>query len=126
MSIHDPGGVMIRPFDAWVYLEPPKIARVQAPEATIRGVIEAAKSQLGKPFDQSALWGFLSDQAMEKKRNWRDPTQWYCSELMTWAEESGKLFPWPLVITKDRITPADNLLLINPFMTPENVGEFLQ
>ena len=124
MQTHDPGGVMVRPFDAWVYLEPPKIARVQAPEATVRAIIEAGRSQIGKPFDNSALWGFLSDQVYEKKRNWRDTGQWYCSEFATWSQESGKLFPYPLIVTKDRVSPGDNLLMINPFMSHENIGEF--
>ncbi len=124
-EIHDIGGVMMRPFDAWPYLEPPKVARIQTSEAVARAAIEAARSQLGKPFDHSALWGFLEDQAHEKLRNWRDNGQWFCSELCVWAEEGAKLFSYPLIVTKGRISPADKLLLINPFMRPENIAEFL-
>ena len=122
---HDAGGVLLRPFDAWPYLEPPKIARIQATEAIVRSIIEVARSQIGKPFDNSALWAFLDDQAHQQKRNWRDSGQWFCSELITFAEEQGHLFSYPLVVTKDRVTPGDNLLMINPFMAPENIREFL-
>ena len=76
-SHHDAGGVLLRPFDAWPYLEPPKIARIQATEAIVRSIIEVARSQIGKPFEAIVHYGaFLDDQAHEQKRNWRDSGQW--------------------------------------------------
>jgi hypothetical protein len=122
---HDIGGVIVRPFNAWPYLEPPKIARIQTSDEVVRKAVDAARSQMGKPYDDGALWGFLGDPAREMQRNWRDEGQWYCSELLTWALELAGLWPYPIVVTKDRVSPADNLLLINPFMAPENIADFL-
>ena len=70
-----------------------------------------AMTQLGKPFDNGALNGFLSD-AMPGARNWRDPTVWFCSELVMWAFElsgywGGILSVWP----KNRISPGDMTMI---------------
>lgn len=116
----DPGGVQIRPFDPWPYLNPPLRASLKTDKAD--KIIELAKSQIGKPFDDSALYGFLSSEAGE--RDWREQDKWFCSELVTWACEAGGMFPYPLVALKNRVSPADSLLLFNPFMTPDNIAIF--
>jgi hypothetical protein len=129
-SISDLGGVLIRPFGCWPYLTKPKVARINCSDETADKVIAAAKTQLGKPFDNSAMWGMLNDQAEEKikgtARNWRDPSQWFCSELVAWAMETGGLFPYKLAVMKSRVSPADVLLLANPFLDDENVQEFME
>jgi hypothetical protein len=127
-SIHDLGGVMVRSMQAWPYLTKPKTARVQCSDEVATAVIEIARSQIGKPFDSSALWSFFDDQAVEdivgKERDWRDTKQWFCSELIIFALEQGGLFPYGLVVAKNRITPADVLLMINAFMLADNILEF--
>ena len=72
----------------------------------------AALSQLGKPFDNSALRGFLSDR-LPGQRDWRDTANWFCSEHVTWSCETGGLWGdivsvWP----KDRISPPDFLMVM--------------
>jgi hypothetical protein len=124
-SIKDIGGVRVRPFNAWPYLTTPKVAHLNCPDEVTKKVIDAAKTQLGKPFDSSAMWGMLEDQATEKLRNWRDPAQWFCSEFVAWAMETGGLFPYPLAVMKNRVSPADVLLLANPFMSVANIEEFI-
>lgn len=126
-SWHDAGGVLIRPVNPWPYNAPPKIARLQCSEAVRNLAIDYALSQLGKPFDNGALWRFLDDQGQHKyeRRDWRDPETWFCSELVVRACEVGGLFPYPLAVMKDRVSPGDSLLIFNPFMTEENVREFL-
>lgn len=42
-------------------------------------VIRAARSQVGKPYDLSALFGLLMH------RDWQEPDSWFCSELVAWA-----------------------------------------
>lgn len=126
--IHDDGGVRIRPTEAWPYLTKPKVARIQCSEEVAANVIAVCKTQIGKPFDHSALWAFFDDQATESQcmqvRDWRETSAWFCSELVTWALEQGGLFPYELAVSKNRVTPADVLLMINPFMPADNIIEF--
>lgn len=125
-SLNDIGGVRVRPTPAWPYLTPPKVAHIACSDEVTAHVIAAAKSQVGKPFDTTAMWSMLDDQATEKIRNWRDPNQWFCSELVAWSLETGGLFPYQLAIMKNRVSPADILLIVNPYMTRENITEFLE
>ena len=46
-------------------------------------VIAAARSQVGKPYDLTALFGLLV------RRDWQEPDRWFCSELVAWAFEQG-------------------------------------
>ena len=101
-------GVAIRPNDYEVYgyrrsmtIETPLSEQIMA----------AALSQLGKPFDNSALKGFLSD-APPGKRNPMDNASWFCSELVIWSfETAGYWYPRPSVWPKNRISPSDILML---------------
>jgi hypothetical protein len=124
-SIKDPGGVIIRQFNAWPYLEPPKIARVQCSDDVARKTVDFVRAQIGRPFDKKALWAFLRDRAGAPKtdRNWRDPSAWYCSEVQARGLEVGGLFPYPLIQPKNLISPNTLLIYLNPFIA--NVEEFL-
>ncbi len=126
-SIKDPGGVRCRPFNAWPYLYPPKVARVQTTEDVVRKTIEFARSQEGVPFDNSALYHFLRDRAGLKPlgRDWRNPNQWFCSEYALRCPEFGGLFAYPLIVPKDVVSPNDDLIFFNPFMLADNIMEFL-
>jgi hypothetical protein len=126
-SIKDVGGVLIRPFNAWPYKFPPKIARVQCSDDVVRKTIEFARSQIGKPFDNAALYHFLRDRAglPVVGRDWRDPSQWFCSEYQLRCPEVGGLFPYPLITRKDVVSPNDCLIYFNPFMSPDNIREFI-
>jgi len=44
-----------------------------------QAVIDAAMSQLGKPYDLTALFGLLLH------RDWQQSSKWFCSELVAWA-----------------------------------------
>ena len=44
-----------------------------------QGVIEAARSQVGKEYDWTALFGILL------RRNWQEDDSWFCSELVAWC-----------------------------------------
>ncbi len=122
----DVGGVIIRPFDAWPYMRPPKTARVQCSEEVRDRAIAWARTQLGKPFDKKALYAFLRDRVglPAEGRPWRDPDKWYCSEMVMRALEVSGLFPYPLITPKDTVSPNIVLVHINPFMTRENILEF--
>lgn len=49
------------------------------PEAAIA----AARYQVGKPYDLSALFGLLMH------RDWQEDDRWFCSELVAWAFAQG-------------------------------------
>jgi uncharacterized protein YycO len=71
-----------------------------------RGVIEAAKSQIGKPYDLTALFGFLAH------RDWQDTNKWFCSELVAWAfDAAGSPLFRPEAL--HRVTPQ-HLWMLSP------------
>lgn len=47
-------------------------------------IIAAAESQIGKPYDYTAVLG------LGLHRDWQAMTAWFCSELIAWAFEEGK------------------------------------
>lgn len=65
-------------------------------------VIERAKSQLDKPYDWTAILGFVA------RRNWQEDDRWFCSELVAWAfaREGRPLLAGDFSV----ITPRDLLL----------------
>ncbi len=121
----DPGGVRLRVNPPWQYKGKPKIAKLKTTEKVRSAVIKIGYAQIGKPFDDGALWSFLGDSPFGD-RDWRSVNSWFCSEFVIYCLEQAKFFPYPLVAVKDRVTPADCLLLLNPFMTPANILEFLE
>jgi hypothetical protein len=110
----NPRGVAIRPGDyqqfgirrrAYIYTDKANAIR------------RRAITQLGKPFDHAALrvCHMFSDSHGEG-RNWRDEGQWFCAELCLWICEQEELWPFPLVVEKDRVTANDFLIYLNPLM----------
>lgn len=61
----------------------PRWAVIDFPVADEDAAIDAARSQVGKPYD---LWGVLG---LGIKRNWQDDEAWWCSELIPWAAAQG-------------------------------------
>lgn len=125
-SINDPGGVRLRKLPCWPYLYPPITARIPCSDYVHDRTLEWAHGEIGKPFDNKALYAFVRDRAgaPAQGRNWRDPKQWFCSEYVIRALEFGGLFSYPLVQPKDAISPNTLLCFINPFMPVDNIGEF--
>ena len=76
-------------------------------------ILAYAKKQIGRPFDSSALSPkvFLADPfyGSVESRDWRDPNQWFCAELIICAFEKGEYWGAgvKVPILKNRITPAD-------------------
>lgn len=122
----DPGGVRLRKLPCWNYLHPPLTARIQCSDYVRDRTLDWAHAEIGKPFDNGALYHFLRDRAGAPAigRDWRDPKQWFCSEFVIRACEFGGLFGYPLILPKDVVSPNDALLFLNPFMTPDNIVEF--
>jgi len=61
-------------------------------------------SQLKKPYDYDAIFGFIAD------RDWRHPGAWICSELLTAAKESCEIIR-PVYLAANKITPVMSLVL---------------
>jgi hypothetical protein len=80
--------------------------------APVELVLDAMRSQLGPPFDDGAVHDFLSDRLLD--RDWRDAAKWFCSELAPGAIERAGFFPFKPLIPKNRVSPADLSLLLNP------------
>ncbi len=115
LGASDPGGVAIRQSE-YQDFGMRRRAIIQTDKAD--AIHAAAKSQLGKPFDDSALYDFLSDKPGD--RNWRSTDRWFCAELLAWACEAAGLWPYKLLVPKNRISPADLLLLLNPFIDADS------
>jgi uncharacterized protein YycO len=56
-------------------------------------------SQIGKPYDKPAIWGFAFN------RDWREPDSWFCSELQAAALEKASICP-QLYAPNNKITPV--------------------
>lgn len=52
---------------------------VDLPASNPSAIIAAARSQLGKPYDWTAIF------ALGLRRDWQEDDAWFCSELVAWA-----------------------------------------
>lgn len=107
-------GVALRPKDYQVF-GIRRIARIAVPPAAETKFYELVHSQLGKPFDDGALYAFLSPD-VSVERDWREADKWFCSELVTWALEQAGAWPYEILVSKNRVSPADLLLMVNPLV----------
>lgn len=74
-------------------------------------VIKAARSQVGKPYDLTALAGLLVH------RDWQEDDAWFCSELVAWAfAQAGSPLFRPEAMR--RVTPQ-HLWMLAPNQTIE-------
>ncbi len=103
----DPGGVILRKYD-YQKFKTWHQATIHTPLGD--RIVELVLSQKGKPFDDVAMKQVMSDEP----RDWKIPDAWFCSELICWACEEAGLFR--VVVPKNRVTPADLLLLLNPWI----------
>jgi hypothetical protein len=119
-SCHDPGGVRIRPFEPWPYSIMREVT-INTPLADT--IIRTGKTQIGKPFDNDALYAFFNP--FGAHRDWRELDKWFCSEWFIWSCEVEKLFPYKLCVPMNMINPNDSMLLLNPFMSTEDIDKLL-
>lgn len=79
---------------------------VNLPAYNAQAIIEAARSQLGKPYDWTAVAG------LGLHRDWQEEDSWFCSELVAWAaDQAGE--PWFRQEALRRITPQ-HLWMLSP------------
>jgi hypothetical protein len=110
----NPSGVAVRPRDYQSFgIRRRMILRTNRADA----ILKFAHDQVGKPFDSGALSPkvFLGDpfyKEMEGNRDWRDPTKWFCMELVICAFEAGGYLgdDGQVPIKKNRVTPGDGYM----------------
>lgn len=83
-----------------------RVELVRLPARDPAAVISAAASQIGKPYDWTALAAWLL------RRDWQEPDSWFCSELVAWAFDKGRsaLFRPDIL---QRVTP-EHLAMLAP------------
>jgi hypothetical protein len=107
-----PGGVQIRPPG---YAKFKRVLKVSIPVESEKVDIfyNWWKSQIGKPYDMTAIIGFFIG------RNWRKANSWYCSEGIARGMEIAKVFSYELYTATNKLTPAALLLAISAITNVE-------
>jgi len=79
-----PDGVVVNDTEV-ALLRAREFELVELPCRNPEAVRAAASSQVGKPYDYTAVLG------LGLHRNWQDDGAWFCSELVAWAfEQAGE------------------------------------
>jgi hypothetical protein len=107
----NPSGVAIRPPDYQPFAIR-RIAHVYVPARVEARFYDILRSQLGEPFDNSAMHAVFSSHVSDP-RDWKDESAWFCSELKAWSFEEAGALDVPPLISKNRVTPPDLLLIIS-------------
>ena len=100
-----PAGVYIRPanyekFTRRVVME---LSSTREEQLSFYGFLH---SQIGKPYDKTAIWAFMVN------RDWRDKDSWFCSELQTAALEHAGLVR-RLYLVANKVTPVACALVMS-------------
>ena len=104
----NPRGVALRPFDYQDFGAKYRMI-IRTPRA--RAIRAAWMTQIGKPFDNTALKTFLSDKP-PTTRDWLVETSWFCSEGIAWSFMTGGYWVAPPSIwPKERLSPSDLLMI---------------
>jgi hypothetical protein len=86
---------------------------VDLPARDPQAILDAARSQLGKPYDWTAILG------LGLHRDWQKDDSWFCSELVAWAAaEVGEHWFRPEALR--RVTPQ-HLWMLPPRQEPRLV-----
>jgi len=121
-SSNNPHAPVIRGNPSGVAIRPPDYQRFAVRrDAHIQTTFERAqrfeaylREQLGKPFDGEALKPEVFLSPHFEWREWRKEESWFCAELIAHAVEVAELLDWAIPGIKNRVTPADLILLLAP------------
>lgn len=113
---HIPAGVQIRP--PWYARFAEKVVfEIPATPFQYARWERFLEAQIGKPYDSTAIWGFVTG------RDWREQDSWFCSELQARALEVAGVAP-NLYLAANKITPVALALAVSamgahPALTPQ-------
>ena len=94
-----PSGVQIRPA-GYINFNGTKKLLIPCADEVETVFYSVWMSQIGKPYDRTAIMGFVFE------RDWRQTDAWFCSEGITWSAEQAKLFPYMLAMPSSKVTPS--------------------
>lgn len=114
----NPSGVAIRPIE-YQRFKWRRDVHMQTTEGSANLFEQFCRAQIGKPFDVGALRPTMFLSPDFHKRDWRQPDKWFCAEMIGRAIEVSNLLGYPIPGIKNRITPADLVLLLAPKMNYE-------
>lgn len=105
-----PPGVQIRPpnYGKFVRAAIFTIQTVPEREARFKSFLF---SQIGKPYDNAAIWGFVTG------RDWRVQGSWICSELQAAALESSAIV-FPLYLACNKVSPTTLAAIVSAIGAP--------
>jgi hypothetical protein len=109
----NPRGVAIRPVD-YQRFAVRRDAKLKTSPIRKARFIDFCMAQLGQSFDSGALSPKVFLSPHFEWREWRTPGKWFCAELMARATEEAPLLDWAIPGIKNRVTPADLILLLAP------------
>jgi hypothetical protein len=98
-----PPGVQIRPpgYEKWR-----RVVLYETPctENQAKHFWNFMLAQEGKSYDWTAVLAFAVN------RDWRDPQRWFCSELISAAQEDAQIIP-KVFMSVNKVTPASSALI---------------
>ena len=83
---HTEPGVQVRPA-FYVPWKDRAVLSLKVTPSQEKKFLEFLHSQIGRPYDSTAIWGFAAG------RDWRSPDSWFCSELQMAALEAAGIVP---------------------------------
>ncbi len=100
------GGVRIRPanYETW---HKRAVVALDRGQSITDAFYSFAVSQIGKPYDKTAIIGFAAG------RDWREDDSWFCSEYAGRSLEVSNAFAFPFFAPASKITPNGLLLALS-------------
>jgi uncharacterized protein YycO len=81
---------------------------VEFADVDATAIVQAARSQIGKPYDLAGILGIALH------RDWQEQSKWFCSELVAWAFGQAGV-PLFRADAQSRVVPQHLWMLSNPF-----------
>ena len=104
-----PAGVQIR-FPNYEKWESIAHLTIQLSDAQYFSFMAFLREQLGKPYDNAAIFGFVFN------RDWREQNSWFCSELVVAAFEAvDNFFEYKVYTPANKIDPVTAFTLLSAF-----------
>lgn len=107
----NPSGVAVRPPDYQPFAIR-RVAHIYVPARVEERFYDILRSQLGEPFDHTAMHRVFSIEP-DPEQSWKDAYGWFCSELKAYSAEEAGVFDVPPIITMNKVTPNDLLLMLS-------------